>query len=218
MGDVVGLGKTVMAATLVRIFQDDYNWQTLILCPKNLVSMWQDYVYRYKLTAEVLSTSRVIRELRDMKRYRLVLLDESQNIRNRETKTFRAIHEYIDGNDSKCILLSATPYNKSYLDLYFQLNLFIPEDKDMGLRPESLLRELGGEVEFIRRHQCGVRTLAAFEKSEYADDWRELMRLCLVRRTRSFIEDNYAETNPTNGRKFLTFGDGKPFYFPCDCR
>ena len=40
------------------------------------------------------------------------------------------------------------------------------------------------------------RSLAAFEKSDYADDWRELMRLYLVRRTRTFIQDNYAETDP----------------------
>ena len=212
LGDVVGLGKTVMAATLVRIFQDDYNWQTLILCPKNLVSMWEDYKYRYKLLADILPTSRVIKELPDTKRYRLVVLDESQNIRNRESQTFRAIREYIEKNDSKCILLSATPYNKSYLDLSSQLRLFIPEDKDLGLRPEALLRELGSEVEFLRRHQCNVRTLAGFEKSEHADDWRELMRLFLVRRTRSFIEENYAQTD--NGRKYLTFGDGTRSYFP----
>ena len=40
------------------------------------------------------------------------------------------------------------------------------------------------------------------------------MRLYLVRRTRSFIQDNYAETDPANGRKFLTFEDGTRSYFP----
>ena len=39
-----------------------------------------------------------------------------------------------------------------------------------------------------------MRSFAAFEKSEYADDWRELMRLYMVRRTRSFIQENYAKT------------------------
>ena len=87
------------------------------------------------------------------------------------------------------------------------------EDKDIGIRPERLLRDLG-ETEFIRRHQCPVRSLAAFEKSEYADDWRDLMRLYLVRRTRSFIKDNYAETDPATGRKYLTFEDGTQSYFP----
>jgi len=32
-----------------------------------------------------------------------------------------------------------------------QLRLFVPEDADVGVRPENLLRELG-ETEFIRRH------------------------------------------------------------------
>jgi hypothetical protein len=71
-----------------------------------------------------------------------------------------------------------------------------------------------GETEFIRRHQCPVRSLAAFEKSEYPDDWRDLMRLYLIRRTRSFIKDNYAKTAPKNGRKFSTFESGDRFYFP----
>ena len=71
-----------------------------------------------------------------------------------------------------------------------------------------------GETEFIRRFQAPVRSLAAFDKSEHADDWRELMRLYLVRRTRSFIQNNYAVTDPENGRKYLTFDDGTRSYFP----
>lgn len=59
-----------------------------------------------------------------------------------------------------------------------------------------------------------MRTLAAFEKSVYADDWRELMRLYLVRRTRSFIQENYAEIDSANNRKYLTFADGTRSYFP----
>jgi hypothetical protein len=89
----------------------------------------------------------------------------------------------------------------------------VQEDKDLGIRPERRLRELG-ETEFIRRHQCPVRSLAAFEKSEYPDDWRDLMRLYMVRRTRTFIQENYAETEPAKGRKFLTFEDGTRSYFP----
>ena len=144
------------------------------------------------MRASVLSISRVIKELPKMRRYRLVLIDESQNLRNREGKRYRALQEYIRKNDSKCILLSATPYNKTYVDLSSQLRLFVPEDQDLGVRPECLLREIG-ETEFIRRHQAPVRSLAAFDQSTHADDWRELMRLYLVRRTRSFIQDNYAQ-------------------------
>jgi superfamily II DNA or RNA helicase len=213
IGDVVGLGKTLMATALARILEDDHGLETLIICPKNLVPMWEDYRAQYRLRAKVLSISQVTRELPNLRRYRLLLIDESHNLRNREGKRYRAIQEYIQENESKCILLSATPYNKTYLDLSSQLRLFVKDDKDLGIRPEQKLRELG-ETEFIRKHQCPVRSLAAFEKSEYADDWRELMRLYMVRRTRSFIQDNYAQTDPANGRKFLTFEDGSRSYFP----
>lgn len=213
IGDVVGLGKTLMACALARILEDDLGLETLIICPKNLVPMWEDYRDQYRLRARVLPHSVVERELPDLRRYRVVIVDESHNLRNRDGKRYRAIQEYIHANDSKCILLSATPYNKTYLDLGSQLRLFIPEDADIGIRPEVYIRHLG-ETEFIRRHQAPIRSLAAFEHSPHADDWRDLMRLFLVRRTRSFIQDNYAETDPNNGRKFLTFEDGSRSYFP----
>ena len=213
IGDVVGLGKTLMATALARIFEDDQGLETLIICPKNLVPMWENYRDQYRLRARVLSISRAIRELPNMRRYRLLVIDESHNLRNREGRTYRAIHEYIRENDCRCILLSATPYNKTYQDLSSQLRLFVPEEEDLGIRPDRLLADIG-ETEFIRRHQAPLRSLAAFEQSEHADDWRELMRLYLVRRTRSFIQQNYAQTDPDDGRKYLTFEDGTPSYFP----
>ena len=212
IGDVVGLGKTLMAAALARIFEDDHDMETLIICPKNLTGMWKDYRERYRLRGRVLSLSKAITELPRLRRYRLVLIDESHNLRNREGKRYRVIHDYIHQNESKVILLSATPYNKTYIDLANQLRLFISEDADMGLRPENLLRGMG-ETEFLQKHQCPVRSLAAFEKSESADDWRELMRLFLVRRTRSFIKEHYAQKDES-GREYLTFPDGSRSYFP----
>jgi len=211
IGDVVGLGKTLMATAVARIFEDDLGLETLVVCPKNLVPMWEQYVHDYRLRGKVLSISRALSELPDLRRYRIVILDESQNLRNREGKKYRAIQEYIAENESRCILLSAMPYNKSYLDLSSQLRLFVPEHQDLGMRPEHLIRDIG-ETEFIRRHQAPLRSLAAFEKSEYPDDWRELMRLYLVRRTRSFIQENYAFSD--NGRKYLVFDDGTRYYFP----
>lgn len=62
LGDVVGLGKTLMATTLARVFQDPpRSLETLILCPKNLVGMWEDYAHRYRLIAKVVSITRLCR-------------------------------------------------------------------------------------------------------------------------------------------------------------
>lgn len=216
IGDVVGLGKTLMASALAKLVEEEQpGTSTLIICPKNLQKMWQSYVDEYGLHARVMSLSRVTRELREVPaRFRTVLIDESHNLRNREGKRYRAIQEYIRLSDSRCILLSATPYNKTYEDLSSQLRLFIPEDQDLGIRPERKIREVGDEGVFQSQFQCAARTLAAFEKSGYADDWRDLMRLFLVRRTRSFIQANYAESDTETGRRYLTYGDGTRSYFP----
>lgn len=214
LADVVGLGKTLMATALARVLADELLLETLILCPLNLVGMWEDYCHTYRLpSCKVLSYSKVLQQLPDLRRFRLVILDESHNLRNREIKTYKAIFDYIHQNDSKCILLSATPYNKEYLDLANQLRLFVPPDKELGIGPERLIQEVDRAM-FRSIYQCGPNTLAAFEKSEYPDDWRDLMRLYMVRRTRGFIKANYAKTDEANGRKYLEFSNGTRSYFP----
>ena len=213
IGDVVGLGKSIMASALLKIVEE-VDGRSLIICPKNLLDMWHDYVETYELNAKIVSLSRVESELKELKRYRTVLIDESHNLRNREGKRYKAIEDYVRSNDSRCVLLSATPYNKSFIDLSSQLRLFIEDDQDIGVRPEAMIRAIGGETEFVRKHQCAVRSLPAFEKSDQTDDWRELMRLYMIRRTRGFILQNYAQTDETNGRKFITFADGTRSYFP----
>ncbi len=213
IGDVVGLGKTLMASAVARVFQEDFGTDVLIVCPVHLTEMWEDYLDDCRLIGRVLPLSRVLTELRSLRRYRVVIIDESQNLRNREGKRYKAIEEYVARNDCRVIELSATPYNKSYLDLSAQLRLFIPADRDLGVRPEKLIREIG-ETEFVRRHQCSPRTILGFEKSDHPDDWRDLMRLYLVRRTRTFIRQNYASVDPENGREYIQFESGERFYFP----
>ena len=81
LGDVVGLGKTLMATALARVFQDPpRSLETLILCPKNLVGMWKDYAHRYRLLAKVVSITQAQNSLPDLRRYRVVIIDESHNL------------------------------------------------------------------------------------------------------------------------------------------
>ena len=43
LGDVVGLGKTLMATALVKVFEELQDLEALILCPKNVEPMWRGY-------------------------------------------------------------------------------------------------------------------------------------------------------------------------------
>lgn len=215
VGDVVGLGKTRVASAIARVMADDQMLETLILCPKNLTPMWEDYAHKFGLRSpKVLSQSVAQRDLPKLPRYRLVIIDESHNFRNREGKIYQAIREYLERNDSKVVLLTATPYNKTYLDLGAQLRLFLGDQNDIGIRPEAMLRETGESNFALKNPNTPLTSLSAFEKSEEPDDWREIMRLFLVRRTRSFIIKNYASIDDRDGRPFLTLPTGERIYFP----
>lgn len=217
IGDVVGLGKTIMATALARMVEDDLGYETLIICPKNLVPMWEKYREEYGLRGKVMSLSFVNHKtqgLKQEKRYRLVLIDESHNLRNREGHRYKAITEYIRQWDSRVILLTATPYNKTLTDLSGQLRLFIEDKTNIGVRPEHYMRRNNlSDAQFERQFQCPPHTIMAMEKSDELDDWRELIRLYMVRRTRSFIVANYAATDDT-GRSYLTDSHGERRYFP----
>jgi superfamily II DNA or RNA helicase len=214
IGDVVGLGKTIMATALARMFEDDLGYETLIICPKNLEPMWERYRTEYGLRGKVLPMSLVTKALPGLKRYRLVLVDESHNLRNREGRRYKAIADYIRSCDAKVILLTATPYNKTKADLSSQLRLFIDEKANIGIRPERHMRKHGiSEAEFERKNQCKANSILAIEKSDEFDDWRELIRLYMVRRTRSFIIQHYTEADK-QGRRYIAGRDGEKRYFP----
>lgn len=214
IGDVVGLGKTLVGTAIAHLCEEDYGTSTLIICPKNLEKMWQGYIDRYGLRGKVVPISRAIQELPNVPaRFRLVLIDESHNLRNKEGKRYQAIKDYVEQSGSRCILLTATPYNKTYLDLSAQLQLFLRPDADLGIKPEAYIRSLGGEMQFRRKHSTSpVRSLLAFEQSPEPEDWQQLMSRYMVRRTRSFIKNTYAKQD--GERYYLEFADGRRSYFP----
>ncbi len=219
LGDVVGLGKTLMATAVAKIFQEDEDSNTLVICPPKLKPMWEDYLERYEITGRVLSLGHVIQELDrpDAPRYRLLVIDESHNLRNREGKRYRAIHDYIERNEPRVMLVSATPYNKHYSDLSNQLRLFVDEDRDLHIRPERFFQQWVAqgktEADFVAQYQVSTHSLRAFEKSDFPEDWRDLMRLFLVRRTRQFIIKNYAKFDDARQRYYVML-NGQPHYFP----
>ncbi len=215
IGDVVGLGKTITATAIAKLLEDEYSYNTLILPPVNLVQMWETYREEYGLHAKIIPHSMLVKELPSLKRYKLVIIDESHNFRNSENRSYKALKDYLEINESKVILLSATPYNKSYLDLANQLKLFIKEDYDLGISPEKYIAQLGGVVRFQARHtDIPLHSIKAFEKSDNPDDWRELMKNFLIRRTRSFIKKNYSQIDPINSRRYVVFENGERSYFP----
>lgn len=120
---------------------------------------------------------------------------------NEGTRTYNAVQTYLHENESHVLLLTATPYNLKYGDVANQLALFLDEDEDLGLTPEFALQRNPNLYENL---EMAHSTLAAFRKSDEPEDWKRLMGEHLVRRTRSFVLNTYAQED-AEGRKYLEF-------------
>ena len=126
--------------------------------------MWREHMDEYDVAGgRVVPYSMVDTVLPELKRFNLVICDESHNLRNNGTVAYEAIHNYIRTNDSKVLLLTATPYNLAFEDVANQIGLYIDEDDDLGIIPSAALAANPN----IRTKVDGkITTLAAFRESE----------------------------------------------------
>ncbi len=216
IGDVVGLGKTLTATALARVMEEEDRVETLILCPKSLEKMWNEYVREYRLRgARVLPLSMARTQLGEFARYRLVVIDEAHNLRNAGGQTYNAVRDYVERNEPYVVLLTATPYNVDFSDIADQLALFVAPDDRLPLRPERAIVAAGGLAPFMQRVRNGIpESLDAFRRSDDPEDWRALMSQFLVRRTRAFIKKNYAKIDERGAYLVYPGGADHRFYFP----
>ena len=211
LGDVVGLGKTITAVAVALMLREEHGYLPLVICPKNLEKMWRGYFDSYGLEAgAVVPYSVAHTMLPTLSRYRFVIVDESHTLRNDERRDYKAVQDYLDRANAKALLLTATPYNRRFEDVANQLGLFIQPDDDLGIAP---INALAADPKLIDKVDGKITTLQAFRKSEEPDDWKRLMSEHLIRRTRTFIKNNYSEADE-QGRKYLTFANGERFTFP----
>ena len=210
LGDVVGLGKSITATAVAAMLSEVHEWDTLVICPPNLVKMWEkEYIDEYEIPGRVVPFSKAADVLPNLRRFRFVIVDESHTMRNNKRQDYQALIDYIRRNDCKVLLLTATPFNIRFLDVANQIGLYLDDDDDLGLEPLAAMAQNPRLADSV---DGKTSTLAAFRKSEEADDWKRLMSDHLVRRTRSFIRANYALKE--NGREYLTFANGEKFFFP----
>jgi hypothetical protein len=212
VGDVVGLGKTIVGTAIAASSRE----RVLVICPKNLVKMWRKYFEVYHVHGRVVSLSMVQKDLKELKHYGVVLVDESHNLRHTTRKAWEHVHAYIQENNSKVILLTATMFNANELDISGQLALKIDKSADLGIRPEVHLQSLTKPEfqKFQEKVNGHVSSLRAFEESKEAEDWKRLLSLYLVRRTRGYLLENYSKVDNDTGEKYFEYNDGTRFHFP----
>ncbi|MFD6858162.1 helicase-related protein [Rhodococcus sp. NPDC060090] len=210
LGDVVGLGKTLTAIAVALMLRDEHGFMPLVVCPKNLVSMWEEHFEAYDLHGRVVPYSMAHRILPELRRYAFVIVDESHTLRNENRRDYQEIQRYIQDNDSKVLLLTATPYNIRFRDVANQLGLYLDDDDDLGIAPSNAI---AADPRFVDKVDGKTTTMAAFRRSEDPDDWKRLMSEHLVRRTRTFVKNNFSLIDE-DGNPYLEFSNGYRFTFP----
>ena len=200
IGDVVGLGKTYVGTVLLKYLElQDY--RPLVICPPPLVSMWEKFCEDYEVDAKVLSRGKLARESFELyKDYRyksrdLVLIDESHHFRNSGSRQYENLLHFMQAQEAKAILLTATPFSNTATDIKNQIMLFHQTPKT-SIPPAN-------ETDLDKY----------FKRVEKGDaDLVDLLKNIMIRRTRRYVLNQWGMTDGS-GRKYLQVGN-KNKYFP----
>jgi superfamily II DNA/RNA helicase len=200
IGDVVGLGKTYVGTALLKYLQlQDY--RPLIICPPQLKPMWQKFCTDYEVDAKILSRGKLSQENFELyqdylyKDRDLVLLDESHHFRNNSSRQYENLHQFMQARDAKAILLTATPFSNTALDIKNQIMLFHPSSKTFI--PPANETDLD---RYFRKIKNGEADLV------------DLLRNIMIRRTRRYVLNQWGKEDE-KGRKYLQV-DNEKKYFP----
>lgn len=142
LADAVGLGKTWSALAVMKSFQMKGD-EIILLCPKKLEQNWSQYLKRQNSIFEEDKFDYVVKFHTDLReggldsntlnedfftndRPKLIVIDESHNLRNDKSNRYKFLVEEIlqkSKGDIKILLLSATPINNSFKDIRNQFKL-----------------------------------------------------------------------------------------------
>ncbi len=223
LADSVGLGKTFTALGVIKYYENR-NDRVLVLCPKKLSENWKVFRenYRNNPVAEdrfgydVLHHTDLLRERGESNGinlarinwsgYQLVVIDESHYFRNGETSAIegtdnryqRLLKEVIrKGTKTKVLMLSATPVNNQFTDLYNQLRIAYEgnaEKMDRNLEVGTSIKRIFSDAqgafnrwkEYDPEHRTTDNLLKLLD-----DDFINVLDSLTIARSRRHIEQYY---------------------------
>lgn len=227
IADSVGLGKTFEALAIIKYFEIKMDNVLVLTPAKlydnwnsfrgNYKDSFLKEVFNYKIMfhtdlSRYKGDSKSGQDLSrfDWGNYDLVVIDESHNFRNRKdrydendklimTRYARLLHDVIKNgkNNTKVLLLSATPVNNSLVDLKNQLSI-ITADKDFAFAEYGI-----PSIEYILRKSSTI--INNWEKENRHDknqlldnlpsDFYKLLEMMTISRSRKHITKYYGNSN-----------------------
>lgn len=146
LADDMGLGKTLQAIALLSNLHEEKKKKSIVIMPKSLIYNWENEIKKFspklkvgvyyginrdfsslKKVDVILTTYGTIRnDIENLLEHKfdLLILDESQNIKNINSQTTKAV---LLLNAKKRVALSGTPIENNLLELYSLFRFLNPE-------------------------------------------------------------------------------------------
>jgi non-specific serine/threonine protein kinase len=196
LADDMGLGKTVQTLTFLQYYKTkNQGIHALVICPTSLLYNWENEIRKfapqltylihhgssrtlkhtelsgYDIIISTYGTLRSDAELFAKNEVDYIVLDESQTIKNPNSKVAKAA-QFIPARNR--IALSGTPMQNNTFDLYSQMNF---------LNPGML-----GNKEFFKEQFA--KPVDKFQDQETKDHLRKLVYPFMLRRTKEQVADD----------------------------
>ncbi len=216
LSDVVGLGKTYMAALLAQ----QLDGRSLVIAPPHLLDKhnrgsWRNVFGDFRVPHTDFESIGKLEDLlaRDVTKYSNVFIDESHRFRTETNQTYEMLAQICRGK--RIILVSATPMNNTPRDILSQVKLFqngknstIPNVRNLEVFFARLAKNLNG-LDRQRDREQYFETVQANAKATREHVLSHLM----IRRTRAEIMKYYGEDLKLQGLKFPEVADPQPLFY-----
>ena len=215
ISDVVGLGKTYMAAMLASQLEG----RNLVLAPPVLLEKdnpgsWPNVFSDFRVSADFESLGKLDTLIkRGTEKYKNIIIDEAHRFRTETNITYEKLAQICRGK--RVVLVTATPFNNSPKDILSQIKLFqkskkstIPGTPDL----ERFFGQLENRLKGLDRQRDQTRFIQVTK--ENAREIRDkVLKYLMVRRTRKEIEDHFPDDLKKQGLKFPEVMNPEPAYY-----
>jgi superfamily II DNA/RNA helicase len=216
LADVVGLGKTYMAALIAQ----QLDGRSLVIAPPHLLDRdnpgsWPNVFGDFAVRQTDFESIGKLEDLlgRDPTKYRNVFIDESHRFRTETTQSYEMLAQICRGK--RVILVSATPLNNAPRDMLSQIKLFqngknstIPNVRNL----EAFFTRLEKNLKGLDRQRDREQFFATVQANAKATR-EEILKFLMIRRTRTEIAKYYGEDLCAQGLKFPEVADPQPLFY-----